>query len=182
MSYVKDSLLDYEHVELEIRSHGSCYFFVAVLSILASISVSLCWTESLLPGAVVGFRWHATALFFLVWSTYSFWNLYLMEMLITNLRIVFKTGLISQNIREISLYHIDSIEVKQSIWGKMFNYGTVLFIGYGVVKNVMFGADVHLKEIRRLRVKFKRVSYPASVKRQVEILMSMLPRDGKQFF
>ena len=73
-------------------------------------------------------------------------------------------------------------EVKQSIWGKMFNYGTVLFIGYGVVKNVMFGADVHLKEIRRLRVKFKRVSYPASVKRQVEILMSMLPRDGKQFF
>ena len=50
---------------------------------------------------------------------------------ITNLRVVAKSGLVSRNIEEMSLKSIESINVKQSILGRILNYGSISITGRG---------------------------------------------------
>lgn len=176
MSYVTDSLFANEQIEQEIKPHGGSYIFTAMLAVAASVCIWLCLVVAALPEIVAGFRLYVVTAFFVVWSGYSFWNLFLSEMLITNLRVVRKTGLIRQNIKEIGIFNIDSVEVRQSVLGRMFNYGTVCFKGFGVSKTVMFGADIHFSKNRFITLKFKRVKYPQSIKLQTEILMAMVRR------
>lgn len=176
MSYVTDNLLANEQIEQVAELHWSNYISVAILGIAASISVWLCLAVAALPDVTAGLRLYIVTAFFIVWSGYSFWNLLLSEMFMTNLRVVRKTGLLQQTIKEIGISHIDSVEVRQSVLGRMFNYGTVCFCGFGVSKNVMFGADMHFSKNRMIRLKFKRVKYPQSIKLQTEILMAMMCR------
>lgn len=176
MSYVTDSLFANEQIEQVVEFHWSKYISVTLLAIAASISVWLCLVVAALPEIVAGFRLYVVTAFFIVWSGYSFWNLFLSEMLLTNLRVVRKTGLIQQNIKEIGIFNVDSVEVRQSVLGRMFNYGTVCFKGFGVSKTVMFGADIHFSKNRFITLKFKRVKYPQSIKLQTEILMAMSRR------
>ena len=53
------------------------------------------------------------------------------EFAITNKRVIMKTGLISRNVFEMTLAHIESINVDQSIMGRIFDYGTVIIVGSG---------------------------------------------------
>ncbi len=53
------------------------------------------------------------------------------EFVITNKRVIMKTGLISRNIFEMTSSHIESINVDQTIMGRIFNYGTVIIVGSG---------------------------------------------------
>ncbi len=53
------------------------------------------------------------------------------EFVITNKRIIMKTGVISRNIFEMTASHIESINVDQTIMGRIFNYGTVIIVGSG---------------------------------------------------
>lgn len=53
------------------------------------------------------------------------------EFAITNKRVIMKTGVISRNVFEITLPHIESVNVDQSIAGRIFNYGTVVIVGSG---------------------------------------------------
>jgi uncharacterized membrane protein YdbT with pleckstrin-like domain len=50
---------------------------------------------------------------------------------ITNQRVVAKSGLVSRNIEEMSLNSIESINVKQSILGRILNYGSISITGRG---------------------------------------------------
>ncbi len=56
------------------------------------------------------------------------------EFVITNKRIIMKTGLISRNIFEMTAQHVESVNVDQSILGRIFGYGTVIIVGSGGTK------------------------------------------------
>ncbi|MDY4174720.1 MAG: PH domain-containing protein [Bacteroidales bacterium] len=56
------------------------------------------------------------------------------EFVITNKRIIMKTGLISRNIFEMTVQHVESVNVDQSILGRIFGYGTVIIVGSGGTK------------------------------------------------
>lgn len=56
------------------------------------------------------------------------------EFVITNKRVIMKTGVISRNIFEMTVAHIESINVDQSIMGRIFGYGTVIIVGSGGTK------------------------------------------------
>ncbi len=56
------------------------------------------------------------------------------EFVITNKRVIMKTGVISRNIFEMTSAHIESINVDQSIMGRIFGYGTVIIVGSGGTK------------------------------------------------
>lgn len=51
------------------------------------------------------------------------------EYLVTNERVLEKYGWISTHTDEMKLGKIENITVSYSFWGKIFNYGTVLFQG-----------------------------------------------------
>ncbi len=53
------------------------------------------------------------------------------EFVITNRRIIIKTGIISRTSFEMNLSKIESVNVDQSIAGRIFNYGSITIIGSG---------------------------------------------------
>jgi uncharacterized membrane protein YdbT with pleckstrin-like domain len=56
---------------------------------------------------------------------------------ISNKRIIKKTGIIFIEIKEITKNNIESIDIKQSILGKILNYGDLIIKGSGGSEVVM---------------------------------------------
>ena len=50
---------------------------------------------------------------------------------VTNLRVVHKTGFIKRRTFEMSLDKVESVDVNQSILGRILNYGDVTILGVG---------------------------------------------------
>jgi uncharacterized membrane protein YdbT with pleckstrin-like domain len=50
---------------------------------------------------------------------------------VTDLRIIHKTGFIQRQTFEMSLDKVESVDVNQSILGRIFNYGDVTILGVG---------------------------------------------------
>ena len=77
------------------------------------------------------------------------------EFAITNKRIIFKTGLISRKTFEMNLSKIESVNVDQSILGRILGYGTIKIVGSG-------GTQEILSKIRKpleFRKKFQEMTY-----------------------
>ncbi|HOF21013.1 MAG TPA: PH domain-containing protein [Bacteroidales bacterium] len=53
------------------------------------------------------------------------------EFVITNRRIIIKTGIISRTTFEMNLSKIESVNVDQSVSARIFNYGSITIIGSG---------------------------------------------------
>lgn len=53
------------------------------------------------------------------------------EFVVTNKRIICKTGLISRHTLEMNLNKIETVNVDQSIMGRLLGYGTIIIIGTG---------------------------------------------------
>lgn len=71
--------------------------------------------------ALVALYWTATA-WFHRWTT---------ETDVTNMRVVHKTGFIKRRTFEMSLDKVESVDVDQSILGRLMNYGDVTIQGVG---------------------------------------------------
>jgi uncharacterized membrane protein YdbT with pleckstrin-like domain len=76
------------------------------------------------------------------------------EFAITNKRIIIKVGLISRRTLEMNLTKIESVNVNQSIFGRMLGYGTIVVIGTGGTKEPF--ADI--ADPMAFRKKFQEVS------------------------
>ena len=56
---------------------------------------------------------------------------------VTNLRVVHKTGFIKRRTFEMSLDKVESVDVNQSILGRILNYGDVTIMGVGEGKETI---------------------------------------------
>ena len=56
------------------------------------------------------------------------------EFVITNNRVVVKTGIISRYTFEMNLNKIETVNVDQSIMGRIFGFGTIIIVGTGGTK------------------------------------------------
>ena len=54
------------------------------------------------------------------------------ELAVTDRRVIFKRGLIRRHTVEMNMDKVESVDVDQSILGRIFNYGDVLIRGVGV--------------------------------------------------
>lgn len=59
------------------------------------------------------------------------------EIAITNNRLVFKKGLVARHVGEISIDRIEGVNVLQSFFGRIFNYGRLAVRGMGVGEVVL---------------------------------------------
>ena len=57
-------------------------------------------------------------------------------MVVTNYRVFYKIGLLNVHTEELVNSRIESVSVKQSVMGKILNYGNILFSGTGTSKLV----------------------------------------------
>jgi len=76
------------------------------------------------------------------------------EFAITNKRVIIKTGFISRRILEMNLNKVETINVEQSIWGRLFGFGTIVIVGTGGTKEVFND----IKSPLLFRRKFQEVS------------------------
>ena len=109
-SYVDGVLINDEHVMYRAR-----------------ISLWSLWLPILL--GVVTLPLFGVGLLFWLWS----WIVYATtELAITNKRVIAKSGLIQRRTIEMFLEKIESIQVDQSVLGRLFDFGSVIISGTGV--------------------------------------------------
>ena len=71
------------------------------------------------------------ALVALYWMLKAWFHRWTTETDVTNLRVVHKTGFIKRRTFEMSLDKVESVDVNQSILGRILNYGDVTVRGVG---------------------------------------------------
>ena len=67
----------------------------------------------------------------LYWTATAWFHRWTTETDVTNMRVVHKTGFIKRRTFEMSLDKIESVDVNQSILGRIMNYGDVTIRGVG---------------------------------------------------
>ena len=70
---------------------------------------------------------------------------------VTNKRVILKTGIISRTSEEMKISSIETVEIIQSVFGRIFGFGTVKVTGRGISDLV-----------------FKKINDPMDVKRKIE--------------
>lgn len=73
------------------------------------------------------------------------------EFVITNKRIVVKTGIIARNTLEMNLSRIETVNVDQSFLGRILNYGSITIIGTGGTREEFY----NIREPMIFRQKFQ---------------------------
>ncbi|MBV9758897.1 MAG: PH domain-containing protein [Alphaproteobacteria bacterium] len=53
------------------------------------------------------------------------------EIVVTNHRVIFKRGLFSRHTVEMNVSKIETVDVEQTLWGRLFGYGNVIIRGTG---------------------------------------------------
>jgi uncharacterized membrane protein YdbT with pleckstrin-like domain len=130
--YIDDILQPGEKVLYSTNAHWMFYLpaiaawiVAAVLVVFSRATITesvvlLCLAASAVV-ALAGLYWFFTA-WFHRWTT---------ETDVTNLRVVHKTGFIKRRTFEMSLDKVESVDVNQSILGRILNYGDVTILGVG---------------------------------------------------
>lgn len=142
MSYIKKTLMPDEQVLYYTHPHG-VVFFPPVLWLLFAIFLPIINT-----GAAAGFVVFGHTLcewvtrFALLMIIYSFFsslvNYMTSEYAITSKRIIMKTGLIRRNAFEIFLQRVESVQIIQSVFGRIMNYGIITIGGVGGSKDMFY--------------------------------------------
>lgn len=76
------------------------------------------------------------------------------EFVVTNKRIIIKTGFISRDTIELNLNKVESIEVEQSVFGRMLGFGTLKVNGTGVTGQEFHKVNDPLEFRRRLQEQY----------------------------
>ena len=67
----------------------------------------------------------------LYWTVTAWFHRWTTETDVTNMRVVHKTGFIKRRTFEMSLDKVESVDVNQSILGRLMNYGDITIQGVG---------------------------------------------------
>ena len=129
MSYIEESLSSGEVIHKVFQLHWFAKVPMYCWLVLGLVTFGLTWLLAL----------------------YEYFRLRSIEQGVTNKRVILKTGIISRQTEEMKLSSIETVEIEQSIWGRMFGYGTVKLTGRGI-------SDV----------KFRNIDDPMYVKREIE--------------
>ena len=139
MSYVEKNLIKDEEVQFFAYVHFAI-FSSSIISfiIVLIIAISGLSSQSSLREPVTIFN---LILFFI--PIFIFLNALIIklttEFAVTNKRIIAKIGFFQRHTLEILLLKVESLEVNQSILGRIFNYGSITINGSGGTKQKFAG-------------------------------------------
>jgi uncharacterized membrane protein YdbT with pleckstrin-like domain len=133
MSYVQSVLQPGEHVRYATNLHWTIYLPGFLLLVLAALvfwfghtwlTSGATWIWDGLAGLVL-----ACAAVFLFGAWFRRWTT---EIAVTDRRIIFKRGFVRRRTIEMHLDKVESVDVDQTILGRIFNYGDIIIRGVGV--------------------------------------------------
>ena len=129
MSYVQRVLQPGEQVRHISSIHWIVYWPGVAVAVLAVIA---CWLSE--TQRLTGF-WRYTAyalavvaVVLLIQQWFQWW---VTEIAVTNRRVIYKKGLIRRQTNEMNMDKVESVQIDQSILGRMLDYGDVTILGTG---------------------------------------------------
>ena len=130
MSYVRSVLQPNETVRTTTSIHWIIYWrgIVALLAAVMVLGISLEPVLGYLLGGSLALILLAVAVWFLFQAWFRRWTT---EIAVTNRRIIRKEGFIWRKTTEIALDKVESVDVVQSIAGRLLDYGDVRVHGTG---------------------------------------------------
>jgi uncharacterized membrane protein YdbT with pleckstrin-like domain len=136
--YIDDILQPGEKVLYSTNAHWIFYLPAIgawIVALILLILSRMTTTEGLIllclsAAAVV-------ALAALYWTAKAWFHRWTTETDVTNLRVVHKTGFIKRRTFEMALDKVESVDVNQSILGRILNYGDVTIQGVGEGKETI---------------------------------------------
>ena len=154
MGYIYKTLSEGEEVEQFLEYH----WFIMVFPIFLSLIAVFCLLIYLLNP----FQWERNppgylflSIGFFIFSFYKFLVRFIerwtTEQALTNKRVFKKVGLIRRDTDELIYSKIETVSVKQSILGRIFNFGEVEFTGTGGV----YIKFVYVKDPTKVKRTFK---------------------------
>ncbi|MFL6818972.1 MAG: PH domain-containing protein [Bradyrhizobium sp.] len=136
--YIEEILQPDEKVLYSTNAHWIFYLpaiaawaLAILLFVLSRTTVSetvvlLCLSASVVAGIAA-----------LYWTAKGWFHRWTTETDVTNLRVVHKTGFVKRRTFEMSLDKVESVDVNQSILGRVLNYGDVTILGVGEGKETI---------------------------------------------
>ena len=130
--YIDEILQPGERVLYSTNAHWIFYFpaivawIVALALLVLSRQATVDWLVLLCLGAA-----GLVALAALYWTVKGWFHRFTTETDVTNLRVVHKTGFIKRRTFEMALDKVESVDVDQTILGRILNYGDVTIRGVG---------------------------------------------------
>lgn len=134
MSYVIGTLSRDEEIKEVAHLHWINYFTVLLCLALTTACVILCLKYNPNENQILYILFGVPALVFTLSALGFLLRILTIEMVVTTKRVVCRTGVISVHTEELKIGRIESVEIKQSILGRILGYGTLWFSGTGTGK------------------------------------------------
>ena len=130
--YIDEILQPGEKVLYSTNAHWMFYLTAIGLWIVALVLVTLSRTVTVEGLVLLCLAAAAVAALAALYFTVTAWfHRFTTETDVTNMRVVHKTGFITRKTFEMSLDKVESVDVEQSIMGRILNYGDVTILGVG---------------------------------------------------
>jgi uncharacterized membrane protein YdbT with pleckstrin-like domain len=140
MGYIDDNLLPGEQVHYRTHLHWKLFIPPVLLFLLGLAAVAFAINQGLDPS------WSLVILVIPVGallSAYLKWSC--SEFAVSDKRVLIKTGIIGRHTLETLLTKVENIGVEQSLWGRLFNYGTIYVTGTGSTRETFGGIHAPLE-------------------------------------
>jgi uncharacterized membrane protein YdbT with pleckstrin-like domain len=133
MRYVRRVLQPGETIIYATRLHEIIFWRAISLIIIAIILAAAAWyaADKQNLSLALGIAAAIFALLALSSALRAFIRRATTELALTNHRVIYKTGLLARHTLEMNRTKVESVTVDQSIFGRMFGYGTVTVRGVG---------------------------------------------------
>ena len=130
--YIDDILQPGEKVLYSTNAHW--IFFLPAI-VLWVVAIALFVGSGMIPVGADGFGCWSLAAIVAVAALYktatAWFHRWTTETDVTNFRVVHKTGFVQRQTFEMSVDKVESVDVNQTILGRIFNYGDVTVLGVG---------------------------------------------------
>ncbi|KRQ13230.1 MULTISPECIES: PH domain-containing protein [Bradyrhizobium] len=130
--YIDEILQPGERVLYSTNAHW-IFYFPAILAWIVAIALFVVSRRTDIYGVMIIclFGSGLVALAALFWTVKGWFHRFTTETDVTNLRVVHKTGFIKRRTFEMALDKVESVDVDQTILGRILNYGDVTIRGVG---------------------------------------------------
>ncbi len=129
MSYLQRVLQPGEQVRHISSIHWIGYWPGVAVAVLAAVAYWL--SELRLLPEIWQFTAYALALVAVVLLIKQWFHWLVTEIAVTNRRVIYKKGLIRRQTNEMNMDKVESVQIDQSILGRMLDYGDLAILGTG---------------------------------------------------
>ena len=128
MSYVTSVLQPGERIIISGRLHWIAYWRAIMFLVLGIVLVLWEWSAGKSWASITAIVFGALFVGDFLWTWFTRW---ITEIAVTDRRIIYKYGFINRHTEEMNMDKVASVDVDQSILGRMLDYGTIHVIGTG---------------------------------------------------